>query len=353
MNAFLGRSLLLACVLLVGPDRLESQEAYFPVSDATWERATPSSLSWDNTKIEEVCDFIQETQGKSFLILKDGKIVVERYWTDAGPTHSQYVMSSGKSITAFLVGIAKRQNKLKLDQPVSDFLGTGWSKASTAQENAIQIKHLLAMTSGLNPKLEYEGPPGSIWRYNTEAYQQLHPLLEKAVGTSMQEFSRMSLFEPLGMTNSRFRFHSFVMNALDMGRFGLMILEQGKWNGKNILEDQTFFDTMLQPSQTLNRSYGYLWWLNGQESYRPVGRQRIVVPGPLVPSAPPDMVSANGKGGQRIYVVPSLRLVVIRLGDNPAIRNITPRDTTSDGTQSKFDEQLWSKLIPAMAITSN
>jgi hypothetical protein len=65
------------------------------------------------------------------------------------------------------------------------------------------------------------------------------------------------------------------------------------------------------------------------------------------------MVSANGKGGQRIYVVPSLRLVVIRLGDNPALRNFNSRDTLSDGTQSKFDEQLWSKLIPAMAITSN
>lgn len=343
------RSLLVAIAFFFGADHLVSQEFYFPSPNKKWESVTPESLDWDVKKLEEVCAFVSETHGKSFLILQDGKIVVERYWTTAGAAHSQYVMSCGKSITAFLVGIAKEQNKLRLDQPVSDFLGTGWSKASPTEEKAIRIEHLLHMTSGLNTKLEYEGPPGTIWRYNTEAYQQLHPLLEKAVGTTMQEFSHRSLFEPLGMTNSRFRFHSFVMNALDMGRFGLMILGRGQWNSQVIMEDQTFFNAMLDSSQNLNRSYGYLWWLNGKESYRIVGRQRGAIPGHLVPSAPKDMVSANGKGGQRIFIVPSLRMVVIRLGDTPVMSNFSPRELATDGTQSKFDEQLWSKLMLAIA----
>jgi CubicO group peptidase (beta-lactamase class C family) len=348
MDAYLYRSMIFALAILVGQAHLLSQELYFPLSDNKWERVTPESLGWDNAKLEEVCQFVADTHGKSFLILQDGKIAVERYWTPAGAAHAQYVMSSGKSITAFVVGIAKEQNKLDIEQPVSDFLGTGWSKASAIQEKAIRIEHLLHMTSGLNSKLEFAAPPGTIWRYNTEVYQQLHPLLEKAVGKTMQEFSSKVLFEPVGMTNSRFRFHSFVMNARDMGRFGLIVLGNGKWHDQPIMQDRKFFDSMLESSQNLNRSYGYLWWLNGKESYRTVGKQRGEIQGPLVPSAPADMVSANGKGGQRIYIAASLGLVVVRLGDTPTTGHPGPRKFQSDGTQSNFDEQLWSKLMLAI-----
>jgi CubicO group peptidase (beta-lactamase class C family) len=329
-----------------------SRELHFPSTDSTWESVTPESLGWNVAALEDACRFVENTNGKSFLILQNGRIAVERYWTEAGVRHSQYIMSSGKSITAFLVGIAVEQKKLQLDQPASEFLGVGWSKATPAQERAIQIRHLLQMTSGLNPQLEYEGPPGTIWRYNTDAYQQLHPLLEKAVGTSMQEFSKRTLFEPMGMANSMFRFHSFVMNARDMGRFGLVIQAQGTWDGRPIMQDREFFDAMLNSSQTLNRAYGYLWWLNGRESFRVVGAQRAAQrgprPGPLVPAAPQDMVSANGRGGQRIYVVPSLGLVVVRLGENPAVRLRGVQAAEADGTQSKFDNQLWEKLMAAI-----
>lgn len=329
-----------------------SRELYFPSTDSTWESVTPESLGWNVAALEDACRFVENTNGKSFLILQNGRIAVERYWTEAGVRHSQYIMSSGKSITAFLVGIAVEQKKLQLDQAASEFLGVGWSKATPAQERAIQIRHLLQMTSGLNPQLEYEGPPGTIWRYNTDAYQQLHPLLEKAVGISMQEFSKRTLFEPMRMENSMFRFHSFVMNARDMGRFGLMIAGQGAWDDRAIMQDRKFFDAMLNSSQTLNQAYGYLWWLNGRESFRAVGvqraAQRSLQPGPLVPAAPKDMVCANGRGGQRIFVVPSLGLVVVRLGENPAVRLGGLQAAEPDGTQSKFDQQLWEKLMAAI-----
>lgn len=325
-----------------------AQALFFPADDQEWEKTSPESLGWDVTALEEVFDFVKETHGKSFLILKDGRIVAERYWTPAGAQHSQYIMSSGKSITAFLIGIAAEQGKLKLDQPVSEFLGSGWSKASKAQEDAIRIEHLLQMTSGLNAKLEYEGPPGTIWKYNTEVYHLLHPLLEKAVGIPVQEFSKKVLFEPMGMKSSSFRYHSFVMNARDMARFGLMILAHGSWNGQPIMKDRGYFDSMLDTSQSLNRSYGYLWWLNGKESFRTVGRQRGTIAGPLLPGAPKDMVSAHGKGGQRIYVVPSMSLVVVRLGDNPVDGLQALRVLNADGTQSKFDNQLWDRLLRVM-----
>ncbi len=325
-----------------------AQDLYFPNADKDWEVTSPESLGWDLKALESVFEYVEKSNGKSFLILKDGKIVAERYWTPDGATHAQYIMSSGKSITAFLIGIAKEQGKLKLEQPASDFLGAAWSRASNAQEKVIWIEHMLEMTSGLNRRMAYEGKPGSIWKYNTEVYQQLHPLLEKAVGSTMQEFSRNVLFEPLGMRNSRFRYHSFVMNARDMGRFGLMILAKGNWNGQPIMKDRAFFDAMLDSSQQLNQSYGYLWWLNGKESFRTVGRQRRALPGPIVPDAPKDMVCANGKGGQRIYVVPSLGLVVVRLGDRPVDVDAPLRNLNSDGTQSRFDNQLWHRLMLAL-----
>lgn len=179
------------------------------------------------------------------------------------------------------------------------------------------------------------------------AYQRLHPLLEKAVGTSVEEFSSRVLFEPLGMRHSRFRFHSFVMTARDMARFGLMILARGTWNGRPVIDDREYFAAMLAPSQELNRSYGYLWWLNGQESFRTVGRPRAAVRGALVPDAPPDMVTANGKGGQRISVATGAGLVVVRLGEDPAAG--PDGEAEGDGTQSRFDVQLWRRLDRAMS----
>ena len=325
-----------------------AQDLYFPTADKDWEITSPEALGWDLKALESLFEYVEQTNAKSFLILKDGKIVAERYWTPDGAAHAQYIMSSGKSITAFLIGIAREQGKLKLEQPASDFLGPGWSRATNAQEEAIWIEHILEMTSGLNGRMAYEGKPGSIWKYNTEVYQQLHPLVEKAVGSTMQEFSRKVLFEPLGMRNSRFRYHSFVMNARDMGRFGLMILAKGNWNGQPIMKDRAFFGAMLNSSQQLNQSYGYLWWLNGKESFRTVRQQRQALPGPLVPDAPKDMVCANGKGGQRIYIVPSLGLVVVRLGDNPVDGLAAARNLSADGTQSKFDNQLWGKLMLAL-----
>ena len=344
VKTYTGILFVLACVLWQPWALADGKELYFPPSGDDWASLTPESLGWDALALEAVFKYVEESHGKSFLILKDGKIVAERYWTPAGSAHAQYIMSSGKSVTAFLVGIAQEQGKLKVDQPVSDFLGEGWSRTSKAQEQAIQIEHLLKMTSGLTPGKTYQGPPNTIWRYNTKVYQDLHPLLEKAVGKTMQAFSHEVLFRPMGMSNSRFRFHSFVMSARDMGRFGLMILAGGNWNGKPIMKDKAYFKAMLNTSQDLNLSYGYLWWLNGKDSHLTVhaARSTAAIKGPVTPHAPKDLLEANGRGGQHIYVSPSLNLVIVRLGDSPG----------GDGTLSRWDSRLWEKLNLAMKTTS-
>ena len=92
---------------------------------------------------------------------------------------------------------------------------------------------------------------------------------------------------------------------------------------------------MTTPSQTLNRCYGYLWWLNGQSSYRLPGSQ-LNFPGSLIPSAPADMIAALGKNDQKIYVVPSLGLVVVRQGNSAGASRLAA---------SSFDAELWTKIM--------
>ncbi len=340
--------LAIAVLSCTAPAPWAAEQLYFPSSDADWATVAPESLGWDVAALQDVFTFVEETHGKSFLILKDGKIVAERYWTPAGAAHAQYVMSCGKSITAFLVGIAQEQGKLKIEQPASDFLGEGWTESSRAQERSITIKHMLKMTSGLTPGKAFQSPPDTKWFYNTTVYQDLHPLLEKAVGKTMQEFSDQVLFRPTGMSHSQFRVHSFRMTARDMGRFGLLILADGNWNGQQIMKHQKYFEAMLNTSQDLNLSYGYLWWLNGKDSRMTVGRRGSVLAGPIVPAAPRDMVCANGKGGQHIYIVPSQNLVVVRLGDSPVGAAPDTRVGATGGAPTDFNNQAWTKLMAAM-----
>jgi CubicO group peptidase (beta-lactamase class C family) len=112
------------------------------------------------------------------------------------------------------------------------------------------------------------------------------------------------------------------------------MLNKGKWESNVILNDTTYLNNQVNTSQNLNLSYGYLTWLNGKSSYRYPSIQ-IVFNGGLIPNAPSDLYAALGKNDQKIYVVPSKKLVVIRMGNsagNPSL------------ALSNFDNELWAKL---------
>ena len=100
-----------------------------------------------------------------------------------------------------------------------------------------------------------------------------------------------------------------------------------------IMEDADYFNKMITTSQNLNKSYGYLWWLNGKESFMVPGLQ-TVIPGSFNPNAPDDMVSGLGKNGQYVSVVPSQNIVLVRMGENP------------DGVEVPFLflDEIWKKL---------
>lgn len=120
-----------------------------------------------------------------------------------------------------------------------------------------------------------------------------------------------------------------------MARFGLLALNKGKWKDEQII-NEAYFEESITTSQSINPSYGYLWWLNGKSKFM-IPREQTVFIGSLVPNAPADMYAAMGANDQRIYVIPSKNMVVIRMGNasNPSNPNFAV---------SGFDNDLWAKI---------
>ena len=161
---------------------------------------------------------------------------------------------------------------------------------------------------------------GSRWAYHNAPYTLLDSVVESATGLSLNQYTNLKvktltgmdgLFFPQGYNNL------FISTARSMARFGLLILNRGSWDGIPVLSDTAYFNQMTSPSQNLNEAYGYLWWLNGQNSFM-LPQSQFVFPGSLFPNAPADMISALGKDGQILNVVPSQNLVWLRMGESPS-----------------------------------
>jgi CubicO group peptidase (beta-lactamase class C family) len=316
---------------------------YPPATGSAWETVDPADLGWNVNKLNEAIEFVEANNSTAFIILYKGRIVTERYWLGSTPSSSRRIFSSTKSIAGFLIGLAQEQGKLDITKKVSFYLGSGWSHASAAQENSITVKHLITMTSGLNEELTYDTIPGTKWTYNTLAYHKLYNVLSVAYGQSNTQYTNEQLWSKIGMQNSFWDTEpgggpSMSCSGRDMARFGLLLLSGGKWAGNAIMNDTNYFQSMLNSSQTLNPSYGYLWWLNGKSSYiLPTGD---VKEGSLMPSGPPDLVAALGYGDKKIYVVKSKDLVVIRHGG--------PSNFPVNLALSSFDNEIWKRLMLAI-----
>ncbi len=323
-----------------------SAQTYFPSVVGTWETQTLASQNWCQDKVDTLYKFLERKNTKSFIILKDGKIILEKYFGTFTQDSAWYWASAGKSLTGTLVGIAQQENLLNINNKASDYLGVGWTSTTLAQENAITVKDLLSMTSGLNPLaaggsnscytpscFTYLAPAGNRWFYHTSAYKRLQAIVASASGVSYQQYTNTKIKTPIGMSSGTWLDGIFYSRTRDMARFGLLMMNRGTWNGTNIL-NSTYYDAMTNSSQILNPSYGYLWWLNGKGSFLPPDSQTLVNTN-LIPAAPTDLVAALGKNDQKIYVVPSQKLVIVRMGNSA--------DATADAISS-FDNDLWIKI---------
>lgn len=318
---------------------------YFPPLTGDWQAMSPDSLGWNAEALQNVLDFVASKNSHGFMIIKDGYVVVEKYWNGWDKDTQYPVASAGKSIAAFLVGVAQQQGLLNISNKTSDYLGLGWTSAPAAKEALITIRHQLAMTTGLDESedqctapacLRYKADAGKRWAYHNGPYNLLHHVIEKVSGKSMDEFTRGQLAEKIGLKNWTWEDYNLKLSTRDMARFGLLIMHRGEWNGNKILTDQNYFNEMTQSAANQNPSYGYLWWLNGKSFFRVPGDEQQYN-GSLTAPAPDDMISAMGKGDKKIYVIPSLKLVVVRHGDDTGEQTFGP---------SSFDSELWSRLMP-------
>lgn len=334
--------------------RVQEDELYFPaLNSSEWETIDPNSLGWDEDVLQELKEYTSESNTKALIILKGGKIAFEHYdglgFTSQTFTKESYWYwaSAAKTLTSFLVGKAESEGILSLDDLTKNYLGEGWTSLTSEQENEITIRDQISMTTGLDDTVEdrdctdseclvYLTDPEKRWAYHNAPYSLLDGVIENASGQSFDSFFNQELRDKIGMDGfwdySGFN-HIFYSPARSMARFGLLILNKGNWDGEAVLNNPIYYENMINSSQNINPSYGYLWWLNGKPSFKVPGLQTSFA-GSISPSAPAEMFAAMGKNGQLINIVPSENLVIIRMGDNP----------DNDLVPFTFQNELWKKL---------
>ncbi|WP_439553821.1 serine hydrolase domain-containing protein [Flavobacterium macrobrachii] len=325
------------------------EQMYFPPNDgnATWATKSVSELGWNQEAVLPLLEYLEEKNTKSFIVLVDGKIVLENYFNGHTANSLWYWASAGKTLTATVTGIAQDEGLLNINNKVSDYLGTGWTSAPITKENLITVKHLLSMSSGLNDalgddvspaNLKYVADAGTRWAYHN-VYVKLQDVVAQTSGQTWSNYFNTKLRDKIGMTGGNWvnlnNLSVYRSTSRNMARFGLLILNQGKWNGNTIV-NKNYITQATTTSQEINKSYGYLWWLNGKSSYH-LPQTQFEFNGTLIPNAPSDMFAALGKNDQKIYVVPSKKMVIIRMGevanpDNPTF------------ALSGFDNELWQKI---------
>ena len=322
-----------------------NDELYFPpINSDSWDTKSVSDLDWNESELQPLLDFLQEKNTKSFMILHKGKIVLEEYMNDHNDNKPWYWASAGKTLTTAISGIAQEKGLININNKVSNYLGEGWTSAPLEKENMITCKNLLSMDSGLDDglgdnvskeNLQYKADAGTRWAYHN-VYVKLQDIIAEASNMTWNSYFNTQLKDKIGMNGAWLQngdFSVYWSNTRSMARFGLLILANGAW-GNNQIIPEGFLNDALNTSQNINKSYGYLWWLNGKGSYRLPGSQ-VEFQGKLIPNAPNDLYAALGKDDQKIYVVPSKDLVVIRMGNS------------ADGVNfalSTFDNDLWGKL---------
>lgn len=336
----------------------KGQNLYFPpISGTTWDTISPSSLGFCTNFEDTLHAYLQKTNSKAFILLKNGKIVYEWYFGTFTKDSFYVWNSAGKTLTGFAVGIAQQEGFLKLSDTTSHYLGQGWTSLTPQEEEKITIWNQITMTTGLNHTGDYHctdptcliyiADPGTRWMYHNAPYTLLDGVIEAATGINLNTYVSQKIRSKIGMNGLYVQsgYNNInVSNARSMARFGLLLLGKGTWNGTAILSDTNYFKAMTNTSQNFNLGYGYLTWLNGKGSYMlPSPDFQVTINENALPNAPADLFAALGKNGQIINVVPSQNLVLIRMG--------VDMGTSLVGNQ--YNDTIWQKFNLINCTASN
>lgn len=330
---FIRKNLFKVVVLFCGLINQESraQSSYFPpLIGKTWTSTAPSNFGWCQDRIDSLYQYLGNHNSKAFILLIDGKIVLEKYFGTFTQDSIWYWASAGKTLTGFCLGIAQQEGSLKITEPSNKYLGKGWTSLSQTQEDSITIRHHLSMTTGLDDGvsdpnctdpncLKYKADAGKRWAYHNAPYTLLDKVIESATGNTLNQFVYQKITKITGIQGLFYKsgyLNVFASTPRSFARFGLLLLNKGNWNGNKIILDTQYYYDQTNSSQSINPSYGYLTWLNGKSSYM-LPQVQFQFSGSICDDAPSDMFAALGKNGQIINVVPSKNMVWIRMGNAP------------------------------------
>jgi CubicO group peptidase (beta-lactamase class C family) len=274
---------------------------------------------------------------KAVVVVRDGIIIAERYADGVTIDTPLLGFSMTESVINALIGIMTQQGMVSpsIPAPIPEW------RAASDPRHVIEVEHLLRMTTGLAldetnsgfdassqmlylhndmagfaVKAQPIAPPGTRWAYSSPTTQLLARIIRDAVGGPEQTlaYAWRELFNPLGMRDVTLEFDGagtlqastyMLASARDWARFGLLYLNDGVLAGKRILhEDWVDFSA----AATLDTDYGAGFWTNRSEHQHAKARVRLGVPR--------DAFFASGDLGQRVVIIPSQQMVVVRLGDS-------------------------------------
>jgi CubicO group peptidase (beta-lactamase class C family) len=332
-------------VLAMPPD--DHKPALLPeiAGPALVEAATPElQAALDRAFFEPHAPTYRRT--KAVVVVKDGHVVAEQYAKGYGVDTQVLGFSATKSVISALTGILVRQGKLRLDGPAPV---AAWQDANDPR-HAITVDQLLRHTAGLaigsslqaslasvlEPvnRMKYGEAdmagfaetmplvtaPGTTWNYNDGNYVILSQLIREAVGghaADVMRFARQELFAPLGMHHLTLQFDGsgnpegsgeMLASARDWARFGLLYLDDGVAGGKRILPEG-WVKYSASPTPNAWVGYGAGFWTNQGDGLAANYR--------ITHGWPRDAFMAKGTIGQYVIVIPSQRLVIVRLGISP------------------------------------
>ena len=294
----------------------------------------PWNLSNDYNKNplpRELKNMLSALETIAVLAIKNDSIVQEYYWDGYSDSSLSGSFSMAKSITSLLIGAAIKEGKIQsIEEPVGNYL----PEFKTGDKAKVRIADLLTMSSGSNWDESYANPfsvttelyyghdayktavgvsviqpPGTLHSYKSGDTQLLGLILEKATGKSLSAYASEKLWQPLGAEHAALwstdhiggiekAYCCFNSNARDFARLGQMMLDSGRWKGNEIIPRDYYLQSIkpcMIPDDTGQpcKYYGYQWW--------------------IIPSQP-EIFYARGILGQYVIVIPSKKMVIVRLG---------------------------------------
>lgn len=302
----------------------------------------------------------------SLIVAHRGEVVVEAYYRGMTPRTQVNIKSASKSILSMLVGIALAEGSLdSLSQPISAFFPDYFDQADLdPRKRAITLEDLLTMRSGLETTsfrnygtwvasanwaraaldMPVEGTPGQRMIYSTGTSHLVSVILTKATGMSTLAFARRSLMEPLGIDLRRWDRdpqgyylggNNMVLAPRDLLKIGEVYRNGGRYQGQQLIPE-TWIQTSTTPrtySRYSNNRYGYYWWIRTFDGY--------------------ETWFAWGYGGQYVFVVPELDLVVVctsslynrpsGVNHNRRIYGLLERDILAAVTPAVLAERQWAR----------